>query len=240
MSLTNRRNARRENFSINDLNVIHVFLIMSLCLYLLFPSVSMCTLSGREICWLSHDWGQISNTTRTLPARSCSRRSAPCKLSNVAAAPVAGRTLQARLHTFCRHRRSRTYIADLFLNVYILIWSVHRSQFFWRRRNFIAKPLLREAGVGAILLENPFYGLRKPKEQMWEFLFALFDSSGFYWCLLFFVQQTVVQTWIMCRTYSWWGAVWYLRIWFCSTFANVWALGHWAWRDFLWADITHR
>ncbi|KAG4076289.1 hypothetical protein HA402_014838 [Bradysia odoriphaga] len=39
------------------------------------------------------------------------------------------------------------------------------DHYFWRRRNFIAKPLLREAGIGAILLENPFYGLRKPKEQ---------------------------------------------------------------------------
>ncbi|XP_031626308.1 protein ABHD18 [Contarinia nasturtii] len=39
------------------------------------------------------------------------------------------------------------------------------DHFFWRRRNFLAKPLLREGGIGAILLENPFYGLRKPKEQ---------------------------------------------------------------------------
>lgn len=30
----------------------------------------------------------------------------------------------------------------------------------------MAKPLLREGGIGAILLENPFYGLRKPEEQV--------------------------------------------------------------------------
>lgn len=30
----------------------------------------------------------------------------------------------------------------------------------------MAKPLLREAGIGAIILENPFYGLRKPKDQV--------------------------------------------------------------------------
>ncbi|XP_055326668.1 protein ABHD18 [Sitodiplosis mosellana] len=40
------------------------------------------------------------------------------------------------------------------------------DHFFWRRRNFMAKPLLREGGIGAILLENPFYGLRKPKDQV--------------------------------------------------------------------------
>jgi Alpha/beta hydrolase domain containing 18 len=38
------------------------------------------------------------------------------------------------------------------------------DHYFWRRRNLIAKPLLKE-GLGAILLENPFYGLRKPKDQ---------------------------------------------------------------------------
>jgi hypothetical protein len=39
------------------------------------------------------------------------------------------------------------------------------DHYFWRRRNLIAKPLLKEANLGAIILENPFYGLRKPKDQ---------------------------------------------------------------------------
>lgn len=39
-------------------------------------------------------------------------------------------------------------------------------QYFWRRRHLIAKPLLREAGIGSIILENPFYGIRKPVYQM--------------------------------------------------------------------------
>lgn len=30
----------------------------------------------------------------------------------------------------------------------------------------MAKPLLREANIGSILLENPFYGERKPAEQV--------------------------------------------------------------------------
>lgn len=40
------------------------------------------------------------------------------------------------------------------------------DHFFWRRRNFIAKPLLKEANIGSIILENPFYGLRKPENQV--------------------------------------------------------------------------
>ncbi|GAB6026012.1 hypothetical protein CHUAL_011975 [Chamberlinius hualienensis] len=28
---------------------------------------------------------------------------------------------------------------------------------FWRRRNLLAKPLLKESGIGSIILENPFY-----------------------------------------------------------------------------------
>jgi hypothetical protein len=37
---------------------------------------------------------------------------------------------------------------------------------FWRRRQMMAKPLLKEGGIASVILENPFYGLRKPKDQM--------------------------------------------------------------------------
>lgn len=30
----------------------------------------------------------------------------------------------------------------------------------------MAKPLIKEAGIGAVLMENPFYGVRKPKDQV--------------------------------------------------------------------------
>lgn len=30
----------------------------------------------------------------------------------------------------------------------------------------MVKPLLKEGGIGGIILENPFYGTRKPKEQL--------------------------------------------------------------------------
>ncbi|CAL8141211.1 unnamed protein product [Orchesella dallaii] len=36
---------------------------------------------------------------------------------------------------------------------------------FWRRRHLLARPLLKEHGIASIILENPFYGFRKPKEQ---------------------------------------------------------------------------
>ena len=39
------------------------------------------------------------------------------------------------------------------------------SQAFWRRRHMTALPLLKNEGIGALLLENPFYGSRKPKGQ---------------------------------------------------------------------------
>ena len=40
------------------------------------------------------------------------------------------------------------------------------DHYFWRRRNLMAKPLVKEHGIASILLENPFYGLRKPDKQV--------------------------------------------------------------------------
>ncbi|XP_074649634.1 protein ABHD18-like isoform X2 [Tubulanus polymorphus] len=40
------------------------------------------------------------------------------------------------------------------------------DHFYWRRRSMIARPLLKEYGIASIILENPYYGLRKPKEQL--------------------------------------------------------------------------
>lgn len=47
----------------------------------------------------------------------------------------------------------------------VILLHLYILQFFFRRRNLMAKPLIKEAGIGALLLENPFYGLRKPKDQ---------------------------------------------------------------------------
>ncbi|XP_018421459.1 PREDICTED: protein ABHD18 isoform X2 [Nanorana parkeri] len=37
---------------------------------------------------------------------------------------------------------------------------------FWRRRTLMARPMLKEAGMASLLLENPYYGCRKPKDQL--------------------------------------------------------------------------
>lgn len=46
---------------------------------------------------------------------------------------------------------------------------------FWRRRHLLAIPLAKEYGIGSLLLENPFYGVRKPKEQFRSSLLNVSD-----------------------------------------------------------------
>ncbi|XP_075234970.1 protein ABHD18 isoform X2 [Lycorma delicatula] len=55
---------------------------------------------------------------------------------------------------------------------------------FWRRRTFVAKPLLKEAGIGAVILENPFYGSRKPKDQVRSVLHNVSDIFVMGGCLI--------------------------------------------------------
>jgi len=55
-------------------------------------------------------------------------------------------------------------------------WKQHRpvcihlagtgDHFFWRRRTLTARPMIKEAGMASLLLENPYYGYRKPKDQL--------------------------------------------------------------------------
>jgi hypothetical protein len=68
------------------------------------------------------------------------------------------------------------------------------DHYFWRRRTLLARPLLKEAGIASILLENPYYGVRKPKHQLRSSLHNvsdLFVMGGglvleslvlFHWC----------------------------------------------------------
>lgn len=68
------------------------------------------------------------------------------------------------------------------------------DHFYWRRRMLMARPLLKEYGIGSILLENPFYGSRKPKTQKRSSLHNVSDIfvmggcliletlALFYWC----------------------------------------------------------
>lgn len=55
---------------------------------------------------------------------------------------------------------------------------------FWRRRQTMAKPLLKSAGIGGLLLENPFYGLRKPKDQVRSSLHNVTDIFVMGGCLI--------------------------------------------------------
>lgn len=84
-------------------------------------------------------------------------------------------------------------------------WSSHKikpvclhlagtgDHFFWRRRNLIAKPLLKESGIGSILLENPFYGLRKPDDQIRSSLHNVCDIFIMGGCLI--MESIVLLNW---------------------------------------------
>lgn len=41
----------------------------------------------------------------------------------------------------------------------------------------LAKPLLKEAAIGSIILENPFYGKRKPVDQVLVYNFSHADNN---------------------------------------------------------------
>lgn len=67
------------------------------------------------------------------------------------------------------------------------------DHYFWRRRNLIAKPLLKESGIASILLENPFYGLRKPKDQIRSSLHNVSDIFIMGGCLI--LESIVILNW---------------------------------------------
>lgn len=64
---------------------------------------------------------------------------------------------------------------------------------YWRRRQIMAKPLIKEAGIGAVLLENPFYGLRKPKDQVRSSLHNVSDIFVMGGCLI--LESLAVLHW---------------------------------------------
>ncbi|KAM8938931.1 protein ABHD18 isoform 1-T1 [Pelodytes ibericus] len=40
------------------------------------------------------------------------------------------------------------------------------DHYYWRRRTLMARPMLKEAGMASLMLENPYYGCRKPNDQL--------------------------------------------------------------------------
>ncbi|CAB0044351.1 unnamed protein product [Trichogramma brassicae] len=68
------------------------------------------------------------------------------------------------------------------------------DHYFWRRRTLVAKPLLKETGIASILLENPFYGLRKPKDQVRSSLHNVSDIFIMGGCLI--MESIVILNWL--------------------------------------------
>lgn len=64
---------------------------------------------------------------------------------------------------------------------------------FWRRRTMLARPLLKSSGIGSILLENPYYGVRKPKEQSGSALQNVTDLFVMGGCLV--LESLVLFNW---------------------------------------------
>nr|CAG4645618.1 EOG090X08BF [Lynceus sp. MCZ IZ 141354] len=67
------------------------------------------------------------------------------------------------------------------------------DHYFWRRRTLMAKPLLKEHNIASILLENPFYGLRKPKDQVRSSLHNVSDIFVMGGCLV--LESLVLFNW---------------------------------------------
>ncbi|OQR72570.1 hypothetical protein BIW11_01278 [Tropilaelaps mercedesae] len=71
---------------------------------------------------------------------------------------------------------------------------------FWRRSTFIAKPLLNEYGIGSILLENPYYGDRKPKDQVRSVLQNVSDVFVMGGCLV--LESIALLRWCEAKGYG--------------------------------------
>eukprot|EP00102_Acyrthosiphon_pisum_P025003 XP_016662213.1 PREDICTED: protein ABHD18 [Acyrthosiphon pisum] len=67
------------------------------------------------------------------------------------------------------------------------------DQHYWRRRAMLANPLLKEAAIGSIILENPFYGKRKPNNQVRSILCNVSDIFVMGGCLI--LESLVLFHW---------------------------------------------
>uniref|UniRef100_A0A1B6EA70 Uncharacterized protein n=1 Tax=Clastoptera arizonana TaxID=38151 RepID=A0A1B6EA70_9HEMI len=74
------------------------------------------------------------------------------------------------------------------------------DHYYWRRRQVIAKPLLKEGNIGSILLENPFYGKRKPKDQVRSILHNVSDVFVMGGCLI--LESLALFNWCESQGYG--------------------------------------
>ncbi|CAN9514539.1 unnamed protein product [Ophioblennius macclurei] len=65
---------------------------------------------------------------------------------------------------------------------------------FWRRRTLMARPMIKEAGMASLLLENPYYGYRKPKDQLRSCLKNVSDLFVMGGALI--LESTVLLHWL--------------------------------------------
>ncbi|XP_045887065.1 protein ABHD18 [Micropterus dolomieu] len=81
---------------------------------------------------------------------------------------------------------------------YHMVISIHMagapSHFFWRRRTLMARPMIKEAGMASLLLENPYYGYRKPKDQLRSSLKNVSDLFVMGGALI--LESTVLLRWL--------------------------------------------
>jgi len=81
--------------------------------------------------------------------------------------------------------------------------SIHHAStgdhFYWRRRNFMCKPLL-DHGITSIILENPYYGKRKPKNQNGSCLTYVEDIFLMGGCLV--LENLVLLNWLERNNYG--------------------------------------
>ncbi|XP_072252400.1 protein ABHD18 isoform X2 [Leuresthes tenuis] len=68
------------------------------------------------------------------------------------------------------------------------------DHFFWRRRTLVARPMIKEAGMASLLLENPYYGYRKPKDQLRSSLKNVSDLFVMGGALI--LESTVLLRWL--------------------------------------------
>lgn len=68
------------------------------------------------------------------------------------------------------------------------------DHFFWRRRTLMARPMIKEAGMASLLLENPYYGYRKPKDQLRSSLKNVSDLFVMGGALI--LESTVLLNWL--------------------------------------------
>nr|XP_043896973.1 protein ABHD18 isoform X1 [Solea senegalensis] len=68
------------------------------------------------------------------------------------------------------------------------------DHFFWRRRTLMARPMIKEAGMASLILENPYYGYRKPKDQLRSCLKNVSDLFVMGGSLI--LESTVLLHWL--------------------------------------------